>query len=100
MWFSGMRVTPKAREDYLLKCPICGKKMWLSGANQHRAAKHGDVREGDFKKRLVEGIESGRIEVRRFGEPDGSLVSGTQRLRQASRLVGGVRSVVSGGKVP
>lgn len=91
---------PKAREDYLMKCPICGKKMWLSGAYKHRAAKHRDVRAGDFVKRLREGIESGRIEVRRFGEPDGSLVSGTQRLRQASKLKTGPTKVFSGGKVP
>ena len=91
---------PKAGGDYLTKCPICHRKMWLNGANQHRVAKHGGVREEDFTQRLLERIESGRVEVLRFEEPDGSLVSGTQRLREASKLTVGMRSVFSGGKVP
>ena len=64
---------------YLMKCPICDKKMWLRSAGQHRAAKHPDVRPADFKEQLAMGVKTGKIEVRRFEQPNPS------RVRQHAR---------------
>ena len=86
--------------DYLLKCPICNRKMWLRGAQQHRKAKHRECTPAEFIQRLSDGVAAGKIQVRRFGQPDPSLISGTQRLRAAKQRVTGIRSVVSGGKIP
>ena len=85
---------------YLLKCPICGKKMWLRGARKHRKAKHRDVSWAEFQNKLMLAIRNGEIKVRKFEPANPSLVSGTQRLRASSFFTKRVRSIVSGGRVP
>lgn len=85
--------------NYLLKCPICNKKMWLSGATAHRESKHSDLTNQEFEALIIDGVKSGAIQPRKFGEPNKSLVSGTTRLgheRKYNKL--GVRSLVSGGR--
>ena len=37
---------------FLLKCPICYKKMWFSGALAHKNEKHPQVLDSDFEKKL------------------------------------------------
>lgn len=73
--------------------------MWLRGAHGHRAAKHANVTRDDFEKLIIDAVKAGKIKVRQFGGPDATMISGTQRLKQASRGTVGVRSVVSGGRV-
>jgi len=86
-------------DNFLLTCPICRKKMWLRGANRHRAAKHADVTRDDFENLIIDAVVTGKIKARQFGGATAKVISGTQRLRQASRGTVGVRKVVSGGRV-
>ena len=84
---------------FLLKCPICYKKMWLSGALSHKNAKHPHVSDSDFEKKIIAGIKSGHIKVKRFDEEESDATSSTQRIneqRRYSKL--GVRSLVPGGR--
>ena len=85
---------------YLLKCPICGKKMWLKGARQHRKAKHRSVSWTDFQNKLMLAIQTGEIKVRKFEPANPNLVSATQRIRANAFFNKRIRSVVSGGRVP
>ena len=85
---------------YLLQCHICGKKMWLKGARQHRDAKHRDVSWTDFQDKMVLAVRTGEITVRKFEPANPNLVSGTQRIRASSKFDKRILSIVSGGSVP
>ncbi len=90
----------KGYRSYLLTCPICGKKMWLTHADQHRKARHPGVCRAEFQNRLLQAVSTGRIKVRTFDDAVPNLVSGTQRIQATAKLSKGVRSIVSGGRVP
>ena len=86
-------------KKFLLKCPICRKKIWFEGALVHKNAKHPSVTDQDFEATLMAAIQAGDIEVKRFEAESSDTYSSTQRVareRRYSKL--GVRSVVSGGK--
>lgn len=89
----------KARESFLLSCPICDSKMWFHGANDHRKSKHSDVALNEFEALIVAAIEGGEIQPKKFESIDSRFVSATHRMakeRKHSKL--GIRTVVSGGK--
>lgn len=84
-------------EKFLLKCPVCSKKMWLTNATGHRKSKHPNLTERQFELLIIEAIKSGQIKARTFEEPDKNLVTATTRI--TNYKYGGIRSIVSGGKV-
>ncbi|MDE0348941.1 MAG: hypothetical protein OXM56_04455 [Gammaproteobacteria bacterium] len=89
--------------DYLLKCPICQRNVRISGVAQHLKAAHPSVTLAQFAERVRDGIATGDIKARRIRSIElrsGDVISGTQRLRAVSKAVTGVRSVVSGGRIP
>ena len=90
----------KNQSVYLLKCPICGKKMWLKGARRHRKAKHRNVSWKELKNKLMLAIQTGEIKVRKFEPANPNVVSGTQRIWASSTFNKRIRSIVSGGRVP
>ena len=86
-------------KNFLLKCPICNKKMWLEGASAHRKSKHLSLSNKEFEKLIIDGINTGTIKPKTFEEPNNNLVTGTTRLsheRVHNKV--GIRSMVSGGK--
>jgi len=91
------------KDDYLLKCPLCNKKLWYSSANSHRKAKHRNTSAKQFEKLLIESIQSGRIIPKHYSDsniPGNKINSGTQKLvkeKRTNKL--GIRSLVRGGKV-
>ena len=95
-----LRMKLTKENDYLLKCPICCKKMWFSGASSHREVKHDQTSETEFEHLIIEGIKSGTIKPKHFDAPDKSLVTATTRLMHEKKYSKtGIRSLVSGGKV-
>jgi len=85
--------------DFLLKCPVCNKKMWFKGASAHRKTKHHSLSSKEFEALIIEGVKDGTIRPKIFEKPVKCLVTATTRLnheRKHNKL--GVRSIVSGGK--
>ena len=91
------------KEDYLLKCPLCRKKLWYSSVGAHRKAKHKNMSFKQFEKLLIIAIEQGRIIPKFYSNPDApgnKITSGTQRLiEERKKNKGGIKSLVRGGKV-
>ena len=89
----------KKLANYLLKCPICSKKMWFVGANDHRKSVHAEVSGNDFEKLIIEAIKSGKIKPRLFETANRDFISATQRITKERKYnKQGIRSIVSGGK--
>lgn len=86
------------KDNYLLKCPLCLKKMWLKGSEDHRAAKHPDISKKSFERLIIEALKNGNISAKKFEEPNKSLASA--RVGDAGKYTKDVRvSTVSGGKM-
>ncbi len=89
----------KVKENTLLKCPICKKKLWLTNVIGHRELKHAELTHKEFEALLVEGIKSGKIKAKVFEPPAPGLESGTQKLlRSKMRGSSGIKSIVQGGR--
>lgn len=89
----------KKANNYLLKCPICNKKIWYQGTLEHKKYKHSALSDKDFERMIIDSIKSGTIIPKVFEEPNKNLVTGTSRMnyeRKHNKL--GIRSIVSGGK--
>lgn len=91
------------RDDYLLNCPFCFKKMWFSNIKKHRRKEHKTKSLKDFEYHLITLILCGKIKPKFFANPDGPgnrVISGTQALSRAGKHRSfQVRAVVQGGKV-
>ncbi|MFP6791215.1 MAG: hypothetical protein VB954_14635 [Thalassolituus sp.] len=90
------------KEDYMLSCPICKKKLWASKINAHRSGRHSDLSPKDFEKKIIEAINSGEIKPKHFEASSSSigLESGTQKLAKAKpKLKYGIGKITQGGKV-
>lgn len=85
--------------DYLLRCPVCNKKMWFVGADAHRKSVHPQISMEKFEKLLITKIKSGEIKPKRFEKPNQNFVSATNRIN-TEKIYNkhGITSVVSGGK--
>ena len=85
--------------NFLLKCPVCNKKMWFKGASAHRKMKHPSLSNKEFETLIIKGINVGNIKPKIFEKPDNNLVTATTKLaheRKYNKV--GIRSIVSGGK--
>ena len=93
----------KAKNDYLLKCPLCRKKLWYSSITSHRKTKHKTLSAKEFEKILIESIRSGNMEPAHYSNaniPGNRIKSGTQKVARAKKTAQqGIISLVSGGKI-
>jgi len=87
------------KDDFMLKCPLCRKKLWLSNVKPHSARFHSEVSYSDFEKIIIEALKSGKIKAKNYADPNKNLVSATNRMTEESKYNKlGVKSLVSGGK--
>lgn len=71
-------------EDWLLKCPVCSKKLWFSNIAQHRRFKHSELSTSDFEAQLIRKISSGELLPKYFADTNAanSFTSSTQAIRK------------------
>jgi hypothetical protein len=76
----------KKDEDWLLKCPLCSKKLWFSNIDQHRRLKHLEISIEDFEALIISKITSGKLIPKLFenSKPSNSINSSTQAVRETT----------------
>lgn len=70
------------QEDWLLKCPVCSKKLWFSNITQHRKLKHSEFSISAFEAQLIEEISAGKLVPKYFenNKASNSFTSSTQAI--------------------
>ena len=75
----------KKSEDWLLKCPVCAKKMWFTNIAQHRRLKHSEISMNEFEAMIIAKITKGKLVPKHFEDknPGNSINSSTQAIRKS-----------------
>lgn len=89
------------RREYFIDiwCPLCGKKVKLSGLGAHRKGRHPDIPLAALKEKVRAGIADGSLRCAEHARPGANITGGTDVLNEQKKTSTlGIRSVVSGGK--
>lgn len=82
--------------EYLLKCPICNKKMWFHNAAQHRYTTHSEITEKEFEVIIIKSLKDGKIKPKTFDNE--KIYSATDVInKERKKNKRGIKSLVSGG---
>lgn len=93
-------IVRKTRDNYVMVCPLCRKRLWYSNIKNHRRLKHSSVSLREFELLLIDAIKSGRVEPKHVEAVNKGLKSGTQKIAKAKhKSKYGIGKLLQGGKV-
>lgn len=94
-----MAIKKEFKEDYLLSCPICKKKLWASKIKNHHR-RHSSLSLEDFERKIIESIQNGKVRVTHHEATVKGVESGTQKISKSKAKTKAVYGkLMQGGKV-